>query len=814
MKKHFTLILVLIIAAKTIVKAQTKNAVNVLGKVVDESKEPLNFAGVYLLNAKDSSFLKAGMTDSSGIYQFSNIPAGKLMVSATIVGHQKTYSAPFEASRDNSKIELPIIVLKNITSSLKDVNVTASKPFLEQKVDKLVVNVEGSVVSAGNNVLEILQKVPGVMVDDDGNISLRGKSGITIMINGKLTYLSQDQLTQMLKSMDASQLSQIEIITNPSAKYDAAGTAGIINIKLKKNMNEGFNGSIQLGYSQAVHSRNNEGLNFNYKKGKFNAYGSYNLYKGTNGHEFNLIRKFYNTDGTPNLIMEQHSPRNSKETYQSFRAGVDYSIDSKNTVGVMANGSFSNGKDQSSGPIKFFNGSYQLDSVAVPETNSKNHWQSVGYNLNYKLQIDTTGQELTASFDYSTYNSRTFQNFNTGYQNTTGDSTRPTQFRKGELPSKIIIKSGKIDYTLPLGKTAKFEAGMKSSIVTSDNNVAYQDLLNGNWQNDAGATNHFIYNENINAVYANFNKDFGKGWSLEAGLRGEQTISKANQVTIDSVVTRNYFQLFPSIFLKKDIGKNNSLNLSYSRRVDRPDYGELNPFNYYIDDYTYSQGNPFLQPQFTNSFEVSDSYKGYIATLNYSHTNNVITQIIKQNDATHTAYETSANLNTINNINLGFTIPIHITHWWISNNYANVFRKMLKGEISNGRFSQGITSFGFNSENTFTLPDDFKIELSGYYNSRTTHSVWVVDPQYSISGGIQKSFWHKQATLKLNINDLFNTQQYSGKLIYQNIDFRLHNVWESRRVGLTFTYNFGNKNIKSANHNSSIEDEQNRINKG
>lgn len=814
MRKYLAVITLLLISAKTQVNAQNSGTTNIQGRVVDENKEPLHFAGVYLLNAKDSSFLKAGMTDSSGLYQFSNIPSGKLIVSATVVGHQKNYSAPFERNKNSSKIELPAIVLKNSTSSLKDVGVTASKPFLEQKVDKLVVNVEGSVVSAGNNVLEILQKVPGVMVDDDGNISLRGKSGITIMINGKLTYLSQDQLTQMLKSMDASQLSQIEIITNPSAKYDAAGTAGIINIKLKKNSNEGFNGNIQLGYSQAVHSRNNEGLNLNYKKGKFNAYGSYNLYEGTNGHDFNLVRKFYNADGTPSLIMEQHSPRNSKGTYQSFRAGLDYSLNTKNTIGIMANGSFSNNNDLSSGPIRFFNVHYQLDSSAVPETRSKEHWQSVGYNLNYKLQIDTSGQELTASFDYSTYNSRTFQNFSTGYQNGSGDSTRPTQYRKGELPSEIIIKSGKIDYSLPLGKTAKFEAGIKSSIVTSDNNVAYQNLLNDNWQNDAGATNHFIYKENINAVYGNFSKDFGKGWSLQAGLRGEQTISKANQVTIDSIVNRNYFQLFPSVFLKKDIGKNNSLNLSYSRRVDRPDYGELNPFNYYIDDYTYSQGNPFLQPQFTNSFEVSDSYKGYIITLNYSHTNNVITQIIKQNDTTRTAYETSANLNTINNINLGITLPVHVTHWWMSNNYANVFRKILQGEINNGSFSQGMISFGFNSDNTFTLPNDFKIELSGYYNSRTSHSVWVVNPQYSVSAGVQKLFWHKQASIKLNVNDIFNTQQYSGKLIYQNIDFRLHNTWESRRIGLTFTYNFGNKNIKSNNHDSGIEEEQNRINKG
>lgn len=797
-------------------KAQSKvQHEGIKGKILDEKSQPIAYATVTLLKISDSSLVKGAITDEQGEYEFA-VPSGDYLLAASMIGMTKVYSQPIDLQMEKA-ITIPNIVLQPNTKELKGVQVTASKPFIEHQIDKTVVNVENSIVSSGNTALEVLEKLPGIMVDNNGNISLKGKNGVTIMIDGKPTYLSQQQVTDMLKAMNASQLSQIEIITNPSAKYDAAGTAGIINIKLKKNSNEGMNGSVAIGHTQGVHGKESGSLNLNYKKGKINLFGNYNLSSGEHGSIFRLTRKFYNDKNgeVPVTVMTQVSPRQFSWIYQGFKAGLDYNIDTKNTIGVMVNGGFSGRKSHNGGPLNFLDGSGKLDSIADAKGNTKDNWNSMTYNLNYHLTIDTAGQELAANFDYSTFGSGSDQHYSTAYLDANGNEVRPIEFRRGNLPSDIDIKSGKVDYTLPLKNKIKLEAGIKASMVTTDNNMQFENKRGDSWQNDTGATNHFIYKENINAGYINLSKEFKKGWGIQLGLRGEQTVSNADQITTDSLVKRNYFQLFPSVFVKKEINKNNSITVNYSRRIDRPDYGDLNPFRYYIDDYTYGEGNPFLQPQFTNAFELTHSYKGLITTtISYSHTSDVMSNVIRQNDETHVAYETKENLNTLDNMGISISTPIQITRWWMSNNFVNVFRNHYKGQLNGGTFNQGVTSYAVNSTNTFTLPGDIKMEVSGYYNSKSVYSVWVGAPQYSVSAGIQKDLWNKKGNLKLNINDIFNTEQYLGRLRYENIDMRLHNTWESRSIGLTFTYNFGNKNLKVNNHrNSGIEEEQNRISK-
>lgn len=809
----------MLLAMAHIAKAQPgpRAASGSLSGVVKEANgQPVANGTVSLYRAKDSSLITGTITDDGGHYHFASLSPGRYIVAASGVGMTRVFSLPV-AMGETGAVRVPDLVLRASLNLLKGISVSAQKPSIEYQLDKTVINVENSPAAAGNTALELLQNAPGVTVDQDGHISLKGKPGVTILIDGKPTHLSETQVTDMLRSMSADQLSKIELISNPSAKYDAAGTAGIIDLKLKKNSMEGLNGNATLGFSQGFHGNYNGGFNMNYKKGKINLFGSYNLNQNTQKSTFNLIRRFYHGgDKLPDASMEQHSPRKSTSTYRAFKVGMDYAVDKKNTIGIQANGDFSRQNSHSSGPIRFYSSDRQLDSLVSPVSDIRETWNSVGYSLNYKLVIDTGGQELTANVDYSTFTSGMHQHYQTGYEDGNGNQLRDARFRQGNLPSAITIKSGKIDYTLPVKGGAKLEMGLKASQVVSDNNVRYENREGGHWENDSGATNHFIYRENINAGYINLNKSFKGGWALQAGLRGEQTLSKANQVTIDSVVNRQYFRLFPSVFVNKDLGKNNRLGFSFSRRIDRPDYESLNPFTYYIDDYTYTEGNPFLEPQFTNSFELSHTYKSLITTtLGFSRTTDVITNVILQNDTTHAAFETKENINSRNNFNLSVSAPIQITKWWMSNNNASVFRNNYKGSLNEGELDLSKTSFGINTTNTFTLPGDVKLELRGYYRSAAVYGVWVSAPQYSVSAGIQKAFWDKKALLKVSVNDIFNTQEGRSRLKYQNIDLRLLNTWESRRVAVTFTYNFGNRNMKSSNqHKTGIEEEQNRINKG
>src|SRR5699024_11044269 len=303
-------------------------------------------------------------------------------------------------------------------------------------------------------------------------------------------------------------------------------------------------------------------------------------------------------------------------------------------------------------------------------------------------------------------------------------------------------KTVKIDYTLPLKHKIKLSLGAKTSLVTSDNNVEYFRFDNDNkkWLYDS-ATNHFKYTENINAAYINLNKKFKKGWGLQLGLRGEQTISKGHQFTNDSTVKRNYLQLFPSVYVSKKLDKNNTLNASYSRRIDRPDYQDLNPFRYYIDPYTYNEGNPFLQPQLANSLKLAYSYKSLLtAALSYSNTSDVISQVLKQDDSARVTYQTRENLSRMQNTGLSISLSIPVTKCWMSNNSINVFHNIFQGEFLGAYLDFGRTAYTFHSTNTFTLPAHFKAELSGYYNSSMQWSIFTSRPQYSLSAGIQKSF--------------------------------------------------------------------------
>lgn len=786
------------------------------GKVINEQNEPVTYATVILLNEKDSSVYKTTFADDKGSYKFQHIVSGKYVVKANSIGKEPQTTTPFNINGNTNSLEIPDIILKENAQQLKGVTVSAQKPLIEQKVDRMVVNVEGSIIATGNNVLEVLQKIPGVQVDQNDNISLKGKSGVLVMIDDKPTYLSADQLASMLRSMNSNQLSQIEVMTNPPAKYDAAGTAGIINIKLKKNANEGINGSINGGYSIGIHSQYNGGVNMNYKKGKVNVYANFNSYDGKNGRVFNLTRDFIDvTNGKPYLYMQQSNPNEHTYTYQGIKTGIDYDINDKQTLGFMFNGGYQTNKNIQAGPINFLDADRQQDSSVYSIAQNNQRWHSLTYELNYKWKIDTSGQELSAVADYSSFDSRTRQFLTTDFLDKTGAPNAPTQYQRGQLPSDISIKAVKIDYVLPLKGNAKFSAGLKSSFVTSDNNVVYDNSSDQiNWVADISSNNHFIYKENINAAYLNFNKDFKKGWSLQAGLRGEQTISNADQVTSDSIVKRNYFQLFPTVFIRKNFNDNNSIGLSYSRRIDRPDYQDLNPFKYVIDQFTYGQGNSFLQPQFTNSFEINYTYKKYIATLNYSHTSDVISRVIVQDTVTHIGYETSENLSKQDNISLSFSIPLQVAKWWSSNNYLNIYYSKFIGIVNNAAYNLGNTSYNFNSQNTFNLPWNLKAELDGYYNAKALNTVWRSHPQYSVSAGLQKSLWDNKANIKLNVNDIFNTQSFTADLYYSDIQMHLHNKWESRKVALTFTYNFGNKNLKIHQHDDSgSSDEQNRISK-
>ncbi|MFD2325862.1 outer membrane beta-barrel protein [Mucilaginibacter galii] len=506
----YRLLLLLGLAAGSVVaQAQTTPAPagKITGSVITEQGKPADYATVTLLRAKDSSIVKSSLTNEAGLYTIERVNNGIYIIKATIIGYNKTFSGPVTVEA-NTAVKVPVLQLLPATSSLKAVNITATKPLIERKIDRTVMNVENSVLAAGNSAMEILERAPGVTIDKDDNISLKGKQGVTVMLDGKLTYLSSAQLANMLRSTDGNTIQSIEIITNPSAKYDAAGNSGIINIKLKKNKSAGTNGSLAATGGYGQNHKASTSLNLNHKDGNLNVFGNYSYTNNKRPQDINLNRAVTN-NGKLTYFDENTDMLGSRNSH-NYKLGADYDLSKTNTLGVQVTG-YNSAFDANS-----FNNTLispdKINTSAVTTTNNRTieRYNNIAANINNRIVLDTAGKELSMDADYSHFYNKQSNNYANNYFYADGITLRTNSLLRNSLPSKINIGTFKADYTNPLGKTVKLEAGMKFSYVATNNDLRTDSILNNNWVTDAGRTNLYKYTENINAGYVNFSKSWKK----------------------------------------------------------------------------------------------------------------------------------------------------------------------------------------------------------------------------------------------------------------------------------------------------------------
>ncbi|WP_158828674.1 TonB-dependent receptor domain-containing protein [Mucilaginibacter lacusdianchii] len=793
-------------------KAQTiTGTAKVTGSLVIEIGKPADYATVSLIRAKDSSIVKSSLSNEAGVYTIDRVSAGTYIIKATIIGYNKSFSAPFTVTAASTTVSVPLMKILPATNSLQAVNVTATKPLVERKIDRTVINVENSVLAAGNSAMEILEKAPGVTVDKDDNISLRGKQGVTVMIDGKLTYLSAAQLAQMLRSTDGNTIQSIEIITNPSAKYDAAGNSGIINIKMKKNRNVGTNGSFSANAGYGNNHKASSSLNMNHKDGSLNIFGTYSYTNNKRPQDINLNRNI-SSNGVNTLFKESTDMLGSRAAH-NYKLGADYEVSKNNTLGVQLSG-YNTAFDANTFNNTLILGAEQLNTQAVTTTanQSAERYNNFAANINNRLVLDTMGKELTMDADYSYFSNRQSNNYTNNYFYADGTTLRTSSLLRNNLPTRINIGTFKADYTNPIGKTMKLEAGVKFSYVHTNNDLRTDSILNNNWVADAGRTNLYIYTENINAGYLNFSKTWKKT-SLQLGLRAEQTNSKGDSRDINGLPTindRNYLNFFPSVFLNQELSDKHTLGINYSRRIDRPSYDDLNSFTQILNAYTYVQGNPNLRPQYTNSYELSYTYKKtYNVTLGYSKTTDVMAEIPRQIDEQKVTFITRENLAVQNAYNLNISAPFNVTKWWNSNNNLTGFYLGFKSDAL--QLNDGQYAANANSINTFTLNKTVKLEGTFNYQSPLTYGLFHIRSNYGFDGGISKSFAAKKATLKFSVSDLFNTRKQNLTVKQGNLNFNVFQKNETRVARLTLTYNFGNAKIQSRRHNSGASDEQGRV---
>lgn len=808
---RFVSCFMLLIAASSTLRAQVNSEMK--GKLVDSQQAPVAYASISLQSA-EGKVIKGTLSDSLGLFVFTGLSKGSYQLSISAMGF-KSFNGPLFNLEE--KLDLGQLLLTEDATVLKGITVQAKKKLIEQTIDKTVLNIENSILSEGNTALELLQKAPGVKVDDDGKISLKGRPGVMVLINGKSTYLSPKELSTLLKGTNSNSIAKIEIMSNPSAKYDAAGNGGIINIQMKKNKAIGLNGTVSANGGSSRNARYGGGLSLNYRNQKFNAYGSYDYgYRGETEY-LDFTRRFY--DG--GAIVEPASRTSYQDTKtneplhtNNFRFGLDYELDSNNTLGMLMNGNVGKYTHDSRTGNVFKDAQNAILSRMMTSNYDRQNWENLTYNLNYQHKFRKEGRLLTADVDYASNKFTSKLNLNTTTLAVQPGQNESMTSRRGYVPAVTDVYLAKVDYEEPLSKTLKFESGLKSSFTNSDNNLTYDILTNGTWQYDKNGSNHFKYKEQIHAGYINLNKEF-KGFSVQAGLRAEYTHTIGHQLTTDSLQTRSYLQLFPSIFVNKPLGENHQLQLAYSRRIERPDYGDLNPFRVFRDPLLFYQGNPFLKPELINALQLSHSFKGkYTTSISYNQTKDVMTWVNGQIDELNTTFEMPQNLSKLVNYGISFTASTDFFKWWTGTHFAEVFRNEYSGTTQETSFDNSTTSFSLNSQNSFKAGRGYTFELSAYYYSGSVYGISSYKSNYEVSAGVQKTLLKDKASLKLMVNDIFQSNRYREQTVFQQINMYMNKRPDSRRVMLSFTYRFGNQNNNQSKRKTGSEDIQQRIKGG
>ncbi|NHM07361.1 TonB-dependent receptor [Flavobacterium sp. CYK-4] len=801
MKKIITLFLLVSIS---IVSAQQ----SISGTV--KANETTTNSGITVLlhQTGKTSFYKSTVADAQGTFRFLNIPDGSYFVQISALGYKDFRSEVFTLS--GTPVVLPQMTLKEKVNELSEVSIKGKKPMIQVLADKTVFNVQNTINSTGSSGFELLRKAPGVMIDNNDNLIVEGKTGVLIYIDGKQSYLTGADLTNFLKTIQANDIDSIEIITQPSSKYDAAGNAGIVNIKLKKNKNFGTNGTATSGTNMGKYATAINSLSLNNRNKKNNIYGNYSNRFGNNYDFINIFREQGNT------LFDSKSKTKNTVNANNLKLGYDYYANAKNTFGVILTGNFNNSFSNLSTrtPIRQI-GAPVNDSILSARSDSHTRTYNLYSNVNYKY-ADTLGTSLNIDIDYGKY-VRKKDNYQPNTYLAADESTvlnRNNTFQN--TPVTIDIGTFKTDYERNLFK-GKLGIGVKTSLVKTDNTL---DFFNENGNIlvlNPNRSNQFIYKENVNAGYLNYNYTYKK-INFQFGLRVENTNSdgKLNALvqSNNERVKRNYTDLFPSGGITYQLTQKHSLAMTYSRRIERPDYESLNPFEYQLDELSFMRGNPFLKPQYTDNVKLSHTYNYTLNTsISYSRVTDFFAQVIEA-DGPSRSFLSSRNVANQQIIDLGISYPFEVNKWW--NVYLSMNAFQSKFTATNDSFisieQETLSLYG---QNNFSLPQGINLEISGWYSSP---SIWGGTFRTSSIGSldmaVQKQFWNKKFTARVAVSDIFYTSPWQGRTEYAFVKINGNGGQDSRQLRFSLSYKFGNDAVKkSRQRETGLEDEKNRIGK-
>ena len=800
-----------VLFSTSFVFSQSRSRVS--GQLTDTDKKPVAFVNLVIKKLSDSSVVKLAVTKEDGRFEFPGIEAGRYFLEGSMVAFRRFRSPDLEV-KAGEDLEAGSFMMAPTDVNLKEVNVVATKPFVTLEPDKMVVRVDNNPLMVNSNALEVLRKSPGVMVNQDDQIFMMGKSGLVIYIDGRPSPLSDKDLANWLRTIPSAQIESIELITQPSAKYDAAGNAGIINIRLKKNQKLGMNGSVTSGVSNGFFTehnyfKQNHSLSLNYGTKKVNFFGSYTFDKGKSWSFMDIYRK------QSEQVFDQNTDSYDTRQGHTGKLGADWMISKRHTLSVMADGNFSENESESISANQISRGAGSSPYTVLEARNigvKSNNTGNINLNHNYK---DTSGREITTDANYGWYNLKNRTNQPNFYRNLSPDTSVEDKSFGLNTPVTIAIATLKTDYEQKLKKSI-LAFGYKVSHVVTDNEFSLFDRSFGQNLLDLDQSSTFTYEENVLAGYASFRHKFSDKWSFQSGLRYEQTVSKGQlkyeTLRADSIVKRNYGNLFPSAGISFTMNKMNAFTLSYSRRVDRPVYRFLNPFQYKLDELSYEQGNPFLKPQFTHNVQVNHTFMSMVNTsVGYSFTSNYFARVIDSSGKS--SYLTRKNLADVQMVTFNLSSPLPIQKWW--NGFINFTfnHQVFQSDLGPGKNLRLVVDFySIYMQHSISLPKKFTVQVSGSYSSP---SVWGGTFKnrhfWFVETGISKKILKDKATISLSVTDLFLSQRWRGRSNFGGIDITVKGGSDSRQIKAGFSWNFGSADIKQIRRKIGNTEERQRL---
>jgi len=781
-----------------------QNISGIHGKVYVERHVVAEAANVILL-AADSAIIKSTICNNQGQFNFTVKP-GKYLLLVTKIGYDQSLTGPYDLKPGDDVLANEITLIQHLPV-LKEVSVTAQRTYVEAKPDKVTLNVQNSINADGNSVFEILRTAPGVHADEKGGLSLIGHTNAMVVVDGKTVRLSGTDLVEYLQSLPANAVKQIELISSPSAKYDAAG-AGVINIISRKSTSAGANFTLTGTAGYGKFGKGGGGLIFNSRQKKINVFGNYNYDYTKKDHLFNTNRTI---EATSNYDVNYYTTNQGYK--QSYNLGADYALTSNHTIGILLSGTINN-YNYKKNDVLIISNFGKLDSTIYTNSNLNRGLSNTSYGVNYTGKLDTTGKTLTADFVFNDIDRHSAEYFDNYFYNAANIAYRPVLKLQNMSPSDIHIWVGKVDYVNPLSKWARLEMGLKYSSVQSTNNLDFGPLVDGVYTSSSKYSSDFSYKENINAAYLNYIGKISKV-NITAGLRAEQTHTRGNGMpsTSDNRIKRDYLDWFPQLHLNYKVNEKNTFDLSFNRGIDRPRNESVNPFIYVADLYDFSVGNPRLMPQYTNRVQFSHTLnKKYITTLYANVTSNFYDfPNYIQFDTTKISRSIVTNFGKYSIYGVKINVPVIFTNWWEADFNLDASYQRIKAYPQFGNLNKGTQAIDFSTTQTFTLPDNFSALLSCNYASPTFYGIYQFKADYNVNAFIAKQILNKQGRISFGVSDIFNTRRDRSMINYADLNMSVYDKVETRVFRLSFTYRFGNVSLKSiAKHKPANEDEQKR----